>query len=96
MTATHRQCRMAGPHEGRVRPNACGYRCSAHSPWALAGRPEPRPGPGWPAAAWDTPSPQAASRVHDARAVVSGKRRSSPHIYRAAQIAVGAARKDHP
>jgi hypothetical protein len=41
-----------------------------------------------PAAAWTTPSPLNDSRVHDARAVASGKRRSSPQTYRAAQAAV--------
>lgn len=56
-------------------------------------RPEPPPGPGWPAGAWTTPSPISTSRVHDARAVASGKRRSSPHTYRAAQAAV-TTRKD--
>lgn len=67
---------------------ACGWRCPAHSPAAMAGRPEPPPGPGWPAGAWTTPSPLSTSRVHDARAVASGKRRSAPHAYRAAQAAV--------
>jgi hypothetical protein len=42
-----------------------------------------------PAAAWTTPSPISDSRVHDARAIASGKRRSSPEAYRAAQAAVG-------
>lgn len=83
-------CALLGAHDGPVRPYPCGYRCSAHAPWALAGQPEPQPGPGWPADAWTTPSPQSASAVHDARAIASGERRSAPHTYRAAQNAVGA------
>ena len=63
--------------------------CPAHTPAALAGLPEPQPGPGMPAGAWTTPSPISTSRVHDARAIASGKRRSSPAAYRAAQAAVG-------
>ncbi|WP_431999279.1 hypothetical protein [Streptomyces sioyaensis] len=93
MTAGPRPCVALGEHTGRVRPYACGNRCSAHAPWALAGRPEPQPGPGWPSDAWSTPSPDSASRVHDARAVATGKRRSSPTTYRAAQAAVGARRE---
>ncbi|MGW0795141.1 hypothetical protein [Streptomyces sp. NPDC002692] len=54
----------------------------------MRGLPEIPPGPGWPAHAWTTPSPISDSRVHDARAVASGKRRSSPTEYRAAQAAV--------
>ncbi|MFJ3949023.1 hypothetical protein ACIPXV_02990 [Streptomyces libani] len=91
MTAAPLECDALGKHSGRVRPYPCGRRCSAHAPWALAGQPEPQPGPGWPSDAWSTPSPDSASRVHDARAVASGKRRSSPATYRAAQAAV---RKD--
>ncbi|GFH36587.1 hypothetical protein SCWH03_28180 [Streptomyces pacificus] len=71
-----------------VRPYLSGLRCPLHTPAALAGRPETPPGPGWPAAAWTTPSPQSASALFDQRAVASGKRRSSPHVYRAAQQAV--------
>ncbi|WP_262038630.1 hypothetical protein [Streptomyces sp. Isolate_219] len=91
MTAVPRPCESLGEHVGHVRPYASGWRCSAHSPWALAGQPEPQPGPGWLSDAWSTPSPQSASRVHDAQAIASGKRRSSPTAYRAAQAAV---RKD--
>ncbi|MCZ1006373.1 hypothetical protein O1L68_05940 [Streptomyces lydicus] len=57
-------------------------------PWALAGRREPEPGPGWPSDAWSTPSPQSSSAVIDDRAVASGKRRSTPATYHAAQAAV--------
>lgn len=65
-----------------------GFACPAHTPNALRGLPEVPPGPGYPAGAWTTPSPISDSRVHDARAVASGKRRSSPQAYRAAQAAV--------
>jgi hypothetical protein len=41
-----------------------------------------------PASAWTTPSPLSDSRIHDQRAIASGKRRSSPTTYRAAQAAV--------
>lgn len=82
-----------GQHQGELRFYTTGWKCSAHSPWALAGLPEPQPGPGSPA---DLPlSPIANSRVHDQRAIASGKRRSNPQAYRAAQAAV-ATRKDSP
>lgn len=74
-----------------VRPFLTGPCCPLHSPNALAGRPETPPGPGLPAAAWTTPSPLNDSRVHDAQAIASGKRRSNPAAYRAAQAAT---RKD--
>lgn len=86
----------AAEHEGRVRLYAAGWRCSAHSPWAEKGLPEPQPGPGLPAGAWSTPSPISDSRVHDARAIASGKRRSNPAAYRAAQAAVGRAPEPAP
>ncbi|MEU7416750.1 hypothetical protein [Streptomyces antibioticus] len=65
-----------------------GLACPLHTPSALAGKPEPQPGKGRLPGAWTTPSPISDSRVHDARAIASGKRRSSPHTYRAAQAAV--------
>lgn len=72
-----------------VRPYLTGPRCPLHTPSALAGRPEAPPGPGLPASAWSTLSPLSASRVHDARAIASGKRRAHHHAeYRAAQAAV--------
>ncbi|MFF5670304.1 hypothetical protein ACFY8S_09230 [Streptomyces hygroscopicus] len=72
-----------------------GYRCPLHTPAAMAGRPEPQPGPGMPAGAWSTLSPLAASAVFDARAIASGKRRAHHHAeYRAAQAAVATTRKD--
>ena len=71
-----------------VRAYLTGPRCPAHTPRALQGLDEIEPGPGTPAGAWTTPSPLSDSRVHDDRAVASGKRRSSPTTYRAAQAAV--------
>ncbi|MGW7247743.1 hypothetical protein [Streptomyces decoyicus] len=88
MTTAPRPCEAVGEHTGPVRPYATGWLCSRHSPWGRAGQPEPKPGPGWPSDAWSTPSPQSASAVTDARAVASGKRRSTPATYRAAQAAV--------
>ncbi|WP_262701999.1 MULTISPECIES: hypothetical protein [Streptomyces] len=70
-----------------------GLRCPLHTPAAEAGRPESPEGPGWPTAAWSAPSPLSSSAVIDERAVASGKRRSSPSTYRAAQAAIKA-RKD--
>lgn len=58
-----------------VRPYLIGLRCPLHTPSALLGRPESPTGPGWPAAAWSTPSPQSASAVFDNRAVASGRTR---------------------
>lgn len=67
---------------------ACGWKCDKHSPWAVAGRLEPQPGPGLPEGAWTSLSPLGTSGLIDLRAIASGKRRSSPHTYRAAQAAV--------
>ncbi|MFI1702002.1 hypothetical protein ACH419_39480 [Streptomyces bobili] len=77
-----------GDHDGDPRFYATGWKCDRHAPWAQAGLAEPEPGPGLPAGAWTTASPISDSRVHDDRAVASGKRRSSPQAYRAAQAAV--------
>ena len=71
-----------------VRPYLVGMCCPLHTPNALRGLPEAPAGPGMPAGAWTTPSPLSDSRVADTRAVASGKRRSSPHTYRAARAAV--------
>ncbi|WP_075737492.1 hypothetical protein [Streptomyces acidiscabies] len=79
-----RHCRAAVG----VRAYLTGPRCPAHTPSALAGRPEPEPGPGLPATAWSTPSPLSDSRIADQRAISSGKRRSNPTAYKAAQAAV--------
>ncbi|MEU5838812.1 hypothetical protein ABZ820_34825 [Streptomyces diacarni] len=76
-----------GTAEG-VRLYGPGLRCPAHTPAAVAGRAEPPPGPGMPAGAWTVLSPLGTSALIDARAVASGKCRSSPHAYRAAQAAV--------
>ncbi|WP_174447564.1 hypothetical protein [Streptomyces prunicolor] len=81
--AVRRYC-LAGDD---LRSYLTGRRCPLHTPAALAGRPEPRPGPGLPAGAWTTPSPLAASALIDERAIGSGNRRSSQHTYRAAQAA---------
>jgi hypothetical protein len=76
-----------GEHAGAVRFYLTGWKCPAHSPWAEAGLPEPLPGPGLPHGA-RIPAPLSASALIDDRAVASGKRRSSPEAYRAAQAAV--------
>ncbi|MDT0435680.1 MULTISPECIES: hypothetical protein [Streptomyces] len=67
-----------------LREYLSGLRCPRHTPAKLANAPEPVPGAGLPAGAWTTPSPQSASAVFDEAAIRSGKRRSSPHVYRAA------------
>ncbi|MFI2033698.1 hypothetical protein ACH470_03200 [Streptomyces bottropensis] len=73
-----------------VRSYLTGLCCPLHTPNALRGLPEAPPGPGIRS---DAPlSPLSTSRVHDARAVASGKRRSSPATYRAAQAATRKAR----
>ncbi len=72
----------------QVRRYLTGPRCPDHTPSALRGRSEVPPGPGLPADAWTTPSPLSDSALFDDRAVASGKRRSAPHTYRAAQAAV--------
>ncbi|WP_435279119.1 hypothetical protein [Streptomyces sp. 1222.5] len=77
-----------GSHGGELRFYRTGWKCDHHAPWAAKGLPKPKPGPGLPATAWTTPSPLNDSRVHDAQAIASGKRRSSPEAYRAAQAAV--------
>lgn len=82
--AEHRYCRAIE----NVRPYLTGLCCPAHTPNALKGLPEVPPGPGMPAAAWTTPSPLSDSAVFDNRAIASGKRRSTPQAYRAAQAAV--------
>jgi hypothetical protein len=71
-----------------VRFYLTGWCCPLHTPRALQGLDEIEPGPGLPAGAWSTPSPISDSRVHDTRAIASGKRRSTPTAYRAAQAAV--------
>jgi hypothetical protein len=80
----HRYCRTT---DG-VRHYLPGYRCPAHTPRALRGLAEIPPGPGLPAGAWTTVSPLNESRVHDALAIVSGKRRASQAARRAALTVV--------
>jgi hypothetical protein len=79
--------RHCGAADG-VRFYVTGHCCPLHTPSALAGKPEPQPGPGWPAGAWTTPTPNAMAALIDERAIASGRRRSSPQAYRAAQAAV--------
>ncbi|WP_033818903.1 hypothetical protein [Kitasatospora sp. MBT63] len=64
-----------------------GWRCPGHTPAAQAGRAEPEPGPGY--TPQRLPTSQAASALVDARAVASGKRRSTPQTYRLARVATG-------
>lgn len=77
---------LTGEHNGPVRFYLTGWKCKTHSPWAEAGLPEPLPTPSPLRGAWR--SPLSDSRVHDARAIASGKRRSNPQAYRAAQASV--------
>ncbi|MGW6913747.1 hypothetical protein ACWGB8_07995 [Kitasatospora sp. NPDC054939] len=80
-----------GRHCGRAsRPyGGVGERCSLHTPAAERGQPEPPPGPGY--TPQRLPTPQSASALVDARAVASGKRRSSGQDFRLAQAATGRA-----
>ncbi|MFI6700284.1 hypothetical protein ACIBJC_15125 [Streptomyces sp. NPDC050509] len=53
MSGSATECGDHGlPHSGPVRLYPRGWCCALHTPAALAGRPEPPPGPGWPSAAW--------------------------------------------
>ncbi|MFJ4847587.1 hypothetical protein [Streptomyces sp. NPDC088733] len=88
MTGHAGTCNLLGEHAGETHFYPCGWRCDTHAPWALAGKPRPQPGPGWPAAHFTTPTPDAVAAAIDNRAIASGKRRSSPTAYRAAQAAV--------
>lgn len=90
--AERRHCKEA---DG-VRHYIPGYRCPAHTPRALQGLDEIPPGPGWPAAAWTTLSPLSASALFDERAIASGRRRSSPHVYQAARAAVAEKKESRP
>jgi hypothetical protein len=71
------------------RPYRIGECCPAHTPAALAARPEPVPGPGYTPQRLATP--QSASALVDARAIASGKRRSTPQEYQLARAATGRA-----
>lgn len=55
---------MTGPHTRNARLYPCGWLCALHTPNALANRPEPPPGPGWPIHRQpppDDPSTEAAA-----------------------------------
>lgn len=80
--AEQRHCRAT---DG-VRQFANWWACPEHTPRALLGLPELPPGPGYKPQT--LPTPQSASALVDNRAVASGKRRSSPHEYKAARAAV--------
>jgi hypothetical protein len=67
------------------RPYVVGPRCPDHTPAAQAGQSEPPSGPGY--TPQRLPTPQSASALTDARAIASGKRRSTPQQYRLAQAA---------
>lgn len=71
-----------------------GARCQAHTPAALAGRPEPRPDPATSIPALRAkaglppllaPPPMSAMQRIEDRHVTSGKRRASPQAYRDAR-----------
>ncbi|WP_411084812.1 hypothetical protein [Streptomyces sp. cmx-18-6] len=80
------ELRRCGATSG-VRPFLVGPCCPLHTPAALAGRPEAPETTSLPATALPA-SPISGSRVADARAIASGKRRSNPQAYRAAQAEV--------
>jgi hypothetical protein len=85
--------------EPDTRPYAEGWRCPAHTPSARAGLPEPDSARYCAPLrcycgqhdSYDRPLDPVTDTIVDARAVASGKRRSTPAEYRAAQAAV---RKD--
>lgn len=54
MSGSIRPCGSLGmPHGLRyARLYPCGWRCSKHTPSAVADRPEPPPGPGWPSGSY--------------------------------------------
>jgi hypothetical protein len=92
-----RECGSCGNPVARL--YACGLRCAGHTPARLAGKPEPDTGrycapnrcycgtcPSWTERPVYTDNLQRTTV--DARAVASGKRRSSPAGYRSAQATV--------
>lgn len=99
-TTTHHPCdhyTQTSGHCGTptTRRYLTGWRCPTHTPAKLAGHPETRPDPartlyGLRAAAGATPGgyTPAGQTLVDQRAVASGKRRSTPQDFRAAQDAV--------
>jgi hypothetical protein len=78
------------------RPYLTGDRCAAHTPAALAGRPECSPDPALTldalrlaaGIAVDSAPPASASALTDNRAIASGKRRASLDSFRQARAAV--------
>lgn len=78
---------LTSEHTGPVRFYRTGWKCPAHTPWAESGRPEPLAGPGLPHGE-RIPSQLSDSALFDSRAIASGKRRSSPKAYRAAQASM--------
>lgn len=79
--AEGRYCRASG-----ARRFVNSVACPVHTPAALAGKPEAPSTTALPASAF-APSPISASHVADERAIASGKRRSNPAAYKAAQAA---------
>ncbi|WP_144069893.1 hypothetical protein [Nonomuraea indica] len=83
-----------------ARFHVTGWRCTAHTPAALAGRPEPPGGHcaprrclcgGCPSWTPDNPYPSLVdSWVTDARNIATGKRRASPAVQAAAKATVAA------
>lgn len=88
--AEARYCRSVD----RVRAYLTGPRCPVHTPAALAGKPE-APSTDAPSPSALPPSPLSASHVADERAIASGKRRSNPAAYKAAQAAVNHRKGTH-
>ncbi|WP_405543985.1 hypothetical protein OG478_22985 [Streptomyces phaeochromogenes] len=76
-----------GEHHGELHFYVNGWKCDAHSPWAMAKQAAPQPGYGLPPKSLP-PSPLAASAVFDQKAIANSKRRSSPEAYKAAKTAV--------
>ena len=84
--------------EGPTRTYLVGHRCSAHTPAALAGRPDHQPDPVLTLDAlravkgilWSFNPHDTALKSND---IATGKRRSSPEAYRAAQMDVEARKR---
>lgn len=64
MSGSIRPCGSLGlPHGLRyARFYPCGWRCERHTPSAERGRPEPPPGPGWPAGSYLNSLPPSDSQ----------------------------------
>ena len=90
MTARQWERLCAICHAAAVGLYTDGWRCAAHTPAAIAGRPETVPDPaltlaGIRAARGVRYSPPPTETVVDRAAIASGKRRSSTRAYRDAQ-----------